>query len=385
VGAERRLRILHTIAGLWEGTGGPVASVTSLCRALAQGHDVCLLTGDGPLHPDVRRLEGSVRLRVERLGPYKLAHWSPHFAAACREEAARADVVHDHGVWLHTNWASAAAARDARRPLVRSPRGMLSPWALSRSRLRKRLLWSLRESRLIDGATVHATSGLEERELRALGVTAPIAVIGNGVDTEGEYSASRIEAAYKLVEGQGRKRVVFLARLHPKKGLDLLQQAWAALPRDAAVDLVVAGDADKASTNALTSWTKTQLGPPARYIGSVEGQEKLRLLSGAFVLVLPSRSENYGMAVAEALAAGTPVITTTATPWTDLDGRGCGWTIEPTLPALAAALQRALTIDDNAHAAMRQNARRYIEAEHSLAATTARFESLYASLIRNDS
>jgi glycosyltransferase involved in cell wall biosynthesis len=377
------VRILQTVAGLWEGTGGPVASVTSLCRSLADRHEVCLLTGHGRLHPEVRRLEGLVRVRVERLGPYALAHWSRRFAAACREEAARADVVHDHGVWLHSNWASGEAALRAGRPLVRSPRGMLSPWALSRARFRKRVLWSLRESRLFERSQVHATSDLEASELRALGVRAPISVIANGVDTEEEFAILRVTEA-RHTGTTGLRRVVFLSRLHPKKGLDLLQQAWAALPCETAAELVVAGEGDAPTTAALETWTKTQPGPPARAVGLVHGDEKVRLLAGAFLLVLPSRSENYGMAVAEALGAGTPVITTTATPWADLSARGCGWTVEPTLPTLSAALRTALAIDDNAHAEMRRRARRFIEDEHSLAATAVRFEALYGALVRSD-
>jgi glycosyltransferase involved in cell wall biosynthesis len=360
-----------------------VASVTSLCRSLATRHEVCLLTGDGPLHPDVRRLDGLVRLRVEPLGPYWLANWSARFAAACGEEASRADVVHDHGVWLHSNWASGTAALAAVRPLVRSPRGMLSPWALSRSRIRKAILWKWRESHLFERSHVHATSTLEASELLALGVRAPIAVIPNGVDTEGEFAALRVAKA-RATAAKGRRRVVFLSRLHPKKGLDLLQQSWEGLPRDTAAELIVAGDGDASTTSALAAWTKTQTGPPARAVGLVHGEEKLRLLSAAFLLVLPSRSENYGMAVAEALASGTPVNTTTATPGPDLAARGCGWTVEPTLPALSAALRTALALDDNAHAEMRTKARRFIEDEHSLAATAARFDALYGSLTRSD-
>jgi glycosyltransferase involved in cell wall biosynthesis len=359
-----------------------VASVTSLCRSLATRHEVCLLTGDGPLHPDVRRLDGLMRLRVEPLGPYWLANWSPRFAAACRDEASRADVVHDHGVWLHSNWSSGRAALAAGRPLVRSPRGMLSPWALSRSRLRKSVLWRWRESQLFERSHIHATSDLEASELFALGIRGPITVIPNGVDTEGEFAALRVADA-GLTEATGRRRVIFLSRLHPKKGLDLLQKAWAALPRDTAAELVVAGDGDASTTSALAAWTKSQAGPPARAVGLVQGEEKLRLLSGAFLLVLPSSSENYGMAVAEALASGTPVITTTATPWTDLAARRCGWTVEPTLPALSAALRTALALDDNAHAEMRTQARRFIEDEHSLTATAVRFEAFYGSLIRS--
>jgi glycosyltransferase involved in cell wall biosynthesis len=375
------VRILHTVAGLWEGTGGPVASVTGLCRALAHRHDACLLTGEGPLHPDVRRLADVLRLRVEPLGPYPLAHWSRRFAAACAEEAARADLVHDHGVWLHTNWASAAAARSAARPLVRSPRGMLSPWALGRGRLRKALLWRLRERSLFQrAAAVHATSALEEAELTALGIAAPIACIPNGVDTDGEYATASLERL-RETDPSAPRRVVFLSRLHPKKGLDLLQAAWEGLPASPKVELLIAGGGDAAAEAAVAQWTRQQGGPHARWIGPVGGEAKLRLLANAFLVVLPSRSENYGMVVAEALAAGTPVITSTATPWNSLDARGCGWTVAPDAQSLAAALREALSIDDNARARMAHEAREFVEREHSLAAAAGRFEDLYASLV----
>jgi glycosyltransferase involved in cell wall biosynthesis len=366
---------------LWERTGGPAASVTALCRALAPRHEVCLLTGDGPLHADVRALAGTVRVRVEPLGPYAFAHWSPRFAAACREEAARAEVVHDHGVWLHTNWSSAAAALGADRPLVRSPRGMLSPWALSRSRLRKGVLWRLRErSNFERASTVHATSALEQAELRALGIEAPIACIGNGIDTEGSFARSRLQALKLPLEAGERRRVVFLSRLDVKKGLDLLQDAWAALPSPLPVELLVAGSGDASMAARVRRWAQTQGGPPARYVGAVEGDAKFKLLANAFLFVLPSRSENYGMVVAEALAAGTPVVTTDRTPWTNLAARGCGWTIEPTVAALATALREALALDEDARARMGQSARQLIESEHSLAATAGCFEDLYASL-----
>src|SRR2546422_6680434 len=173
------MKILHTVAGLWEGTGGPVASVTSLCAGLAaRGHELTLLTGAGPLHPAVLELRGRVRVRVEPLGPYAVANWSSAFRAACIEEARRADLVHDNGLWLHTNWSSVRMALRAGCPVVRSPHGMLSAWALRRSTLIKRLLWSLIEGRLFDAAAlIHAASELEERDVRQLRVAARTVVI----------------------------------------------------------------------------------------------------------------------------------------------------------------------------------------------------------------
>lgn len=379
------MRILHTVAGLWEGTGGPVSSVTSLCRELSRrGHTVCLLTGAGPVHPRVRALEGHVRVRIEELGPYRLAHWSRSFLTACREEAQLADLVHDHGVWLYTNWSSSRAAKEASRALIRSPRGMLSPWALDRHRRYKQLLWAVVERRnLATADAVHVTGGQEEKEIRALGIGGRVEVIPNGIDTEDEYSAARVErarGASRSATDAGR-RILFLSRIHPKKGLDLLREAWSTLPPDLDAVLEIAGTGDPAHVAEVVRWVRQQPGPSARYLGSVDGEEKLRLLAAAWALALPSRSENYGMAIAEALACGTPVLTSTQTPWREIEGEDCGRIVEPRIEAVAEALRGLLALGEPEHAGMRLRARRLIEERHSLRATGARFESLYGEFV----
>jgi glycosyltransferase involved in cell wall biosynthesis len=259
---------------------------------------------------------------------------------------------------------------------------MLSPWSLSRSRALKKVAWWLWEAKAFRQTNlVHATSALEERELRALGITAPIAVVGNGIDTECAYEASRIADARGASEPGTPRQVLFLSRLHPKKGLDLLQDAWSGLPADLPAELLIAGDGDAAAVKSVAEWTAVQAGPPAHYVGFLHGDAKLIALANAFLLVLPSHSENYGMAVAEALATGTPVITTTGTPWVDMAERGCGWTIEPTLSELSMVLKQALVIEDQTHARMRRHARQFIESNHSLSAMTSQFEALYAALV----
>lgn len=379
------MRILHTVAGLWDGTGGPVSSVTSLCRELSRrGHTVCLLTGAGPVHPRVRALEGHVRVRIEDLGPYRLAHWSRSFLAACREEGRLADLIHDHGVWLYTNWSSSRAAKEAGKPLIRSPRGMLSPWSLRRHRRYKQLLWAVVERRLLaTAAAVHVTGSQEAQEIRALGIGGRVEVIPNGIDTEDEYAAAHVERA-RGASGSAtdaRRRILFLSRIHPKKGLDLLREAWSTLPPSLNAVLEIAGAGDRAHVAEVERWVRQQPGPPARYLGSVDREEKLRLLATAWALALPSRSENYGMAIAEALACGTPVVASTQTPWQEIEREDCGRIVEPRIESVAEALRVLLALGETEHAGMRLRARRLIEDRHSLRATGARFEALYGELV----
>lgn len=272
----------------------------------------------------------------------------------------------------------------ARRPVVRSPRGTLSAWALRRSRLTKRLVWNLIERRLFnEAALVHVTSKLEESDLRQVGVVARTVVIPNGIDLEGEYATSKIARTRDvgLPEAEGRRVVLFLSRIHPVKGLDLLCRVWAELPAHLPVLLLIAGPGDDASLTELRRWLAEQPGPPARYVGPVTGDRKLVLLASAWLMALPSHSENYGMVVAEALACGTPVLTTTKMPWAEVAATGCGWVIEPQADSLARALHAALSLTNDEHEPMRARARALVRRSHSLESAVTRMEESYQDVI----
>ena len=370
------MKVVHTVAGLWEHTGGPAESVPALCRGLAEaGHRVTLITGQGELVAAVRALEPAVTVRLVRLGPYRLANYSREFAGALEQESRGAELIHTHGLWLHPNWVSARVARRGGLRLVVSPRGMLSAWALDRRRLFKRVLWSLVDGPACRGAAfVHCTSQGEATEVRHAGCRADLAVIPNGVDTT--YFSPAQNAASSL-HGVGPE-VFFMSRIHPKKGLDLLLEAWAGVRAGRPeARLALAGPGEPRHVACLTEMLDGPLGGGVRYLGLVAGEERLRLLRSAAVVVLPSRSENYGMVVAEALACGTPVITTTGTPWHALPAERCGWVVEPEVAALAGALDAALRCSGDELAAMGARGRAFVVREHSLGAAVGRMVAAY--------
>jgi glycosyltransferase involved in cell wall biosynthesis len=175
--------------------------------------------------------------------------------------------------------------------------------------------------------------------------------------------------------------VLFLGRIHAVKGVDLLCDAWGALPPHTPAQLLLAGPGTGAPKARLERWVAGQTGPPARYIGPVDGQRKQRLLASAWLLVLPSYSENYGMAVAEALACATPVLTTTETPWREVEGEGCGWVVAPRADSLAFALNEALSLPAETHRAMRVRARAFVARAHSLESAVTRMEHTYLEVI----
>lgn len=336
--------VLHTVASLNTATGGPARSVPGLAAALeARGTPVRILTLDyselGGLAPDAARL--ARRIRPNPL-TRPLRGWSPAYAAACRDEAAQAALVHNHGLWMFPNRDAARAAALAHKPLIISPRGMLGSWALQRNRLAKRLVRAWWQDRVLaQAAAFHATSEAEAADLRRCGIRQPIALLPNGVDLpEGDPPPrSLIDTA--LPAARGRRLLLFLSRLHPKKGVEELIAAWSAQSRALRADwhLVVAGP-DLTGHRPVVEAAAARDPDPASISlpGPVEGPLKHALLHHAEAFVLPTKEENFGIVIAEALAHGTPALTTHAAPWKALLDGDCGWWIPDDAGALRDTL-----------------------------------------------
>jgi glycosyltransferase involved in cell wall biosynthesis len=269
------------------------------------------------------------------MGPGLQREFGREIRRLCESE--RVDLLHDHGQWLATNRAAAVVGRSLKIPRVVSPRGMLSPWSLSRRRWSKRVLWRLHARRDLEtAAAIHATSELEQGELRGLGLRAPIIVAPNGIEFPGEIVAKR----------QSPRELLFLSRIHPKKGLLDLVEAWRRL-RPAGWRVVIAGPDEGGHRAELeAAIKKAELQTDFEFTGPVEGDRKWDLYGRASLFVLPSYSENFGLVVAEALASGTPVVTTRVTPWSLLRDERCGWWVDPGPDALENALREALVSED---------------------------------------
>ena len=225
---------------------------------------------------------------------------------------------------------------------------------MSHKAWKKRLAWNLYQRRDLESAAVlHATAEQEAESFRQLGLRPPIAIIPNGTDLP-EWR----DLAYP--KGTPRK-MLFLSRIHQKKGLLELVQAWQ-IVKPTGWKMIIAGP-DEGGHQKIVEAAIQQAGlqDAFTFTGSVYGDEKEALYRSAEVFVLPTFSENFGLVVAEALACGVPVITTKGAPWQGLHTHRCGWWIDIGVEPLVAALREATTLPPNALRDMGQRGRVYVE------------------------
>ncbi|MGX1308046.1 glycosyltransferase involved in cell wall biosynthesis [Amorphus suaedae] len=328
------MQSIHVVPTIDNEASGPSYCVTRLCQSLlAAGHPTRLGVLD-PLPPGPGY--GFATAFPYGIGPRRLGI-SPSLRdwvrAEARSEGAR--ILHNHSLWMETNVYAAAAARGTACRLVVSPHGTFASRALERSSLTKKALWPLFVTRATRGvAAFHATAEHEYADIRASGFRQPVAVLPNGIDLP--------EALPKAVAG--RRQLLFLGRIHEIKGIDRLLRAWAVLQdRHPDWDLVLAGP-DEGGHRADMERLAAELGLERHtFVGPLYGPDKLAAYRAAELYVLPTLSENFGMTVAEALAAGTPVVTTKGAPWSGLETEGAGWWIDHGVEPLVAVLDAAMS------------------------------------------
>jgi glycosyltransferase involved in cell wall biosynthesis len=234
---------------------------------------------------------------------------------------------------------------------------MLLQWSLMHHKWRKQLAMMLYQRDSLDRASIFfATSQEEADDLRALGIHQAIALVPNGVDVPGVH-------APVIFAGANRRTALFLSRLHPKKGLHDLLRAWAKLkPKDWI--LVVAGpDEGGYQTEMMTLSNSLGISDVTKFIGPVSDDEKWPLYCACELFVLPTYSENFGMAIGEAMACGCAVLTTTGAPWKSLIDENAGWWVPPGEEGIAPALEAALACSESKLAAMGARGKAFVERE----------------------
>ena len=274
-------------------------------------------------------------------------------------EQGQVDLIHLHGMWSPLLAVAALVARRRRIPFVISPHGCLEPWALAYKHRKKWLALKTYQGAILRSASLFAATARQELEsIRKLGFRQPIAVIPNGVDVGPLPHRGAHEAV---------KTILFLSRVHPKKGLLDLVEAWALVRRPGWRIVIAGGDEGgyRATVEALVR--ARGLESDFQFVGFVEGAHKQACFDEADFFVLPTYSENFGIAVAEALANELPVITTTGAPWQDLLEHRCGWWVAPGVQGVSGALIEAMACDPAELRQMGQRGRQLVINKYSWA------------------
>jgi glycosyltransferase involved in cell wall biosynthesis len=325
---------------------GPIPQLHALVRASRElGVDARVITTDASGHG---RLDVPVGrwTHFEGVPVFYARCWNtryflaPSAWAALRRAAADADLIHVTQVWSWLTPVAAWIARELGKPIVFAPCGGFDPEARA-FRSGKKAMFNVMGGRWAVGTAsgMRATSDRERDAIVSYLPGMPVVVIPNSLilpAADPSIDLPRPDAR--------RKAVVFLGRLHPIKNLPLLLRSWASIPlRPDGAHLAFVGpdeNGHRAELEALAG--ELGIAKEVRISGNIPSSEITGLLASAWCLVLPSKTENFGNVVTEALACGTPVIASTGTPWRVLLDGGCGWWVPPTTDALAGAIGTAL-------------------------------------------
>jgi glycosyltransferase involved in cell wall biosynthesis len=347
--------------------GGPAFSVSRLAIALAQaGVEVGLWAAD--------QSTATTPLISSESSVYPIIGTE----AEALEKFGRADVLHDNGIWLPHHRRLAKLAETRGIPRVVSTRGMLEPWAMKHKRAKKTLAWWLYQRRDLSRAECHHTTAeIEAKNVRRLRLGVEVRVICNGVDLP-----KGVRGRKKPILNQTRQRIaLFLGRIYPVKGLPMLINAWARVRPNGWV-LQIAGPDEAGHRGEVESAiSRAGLNDAISFLGPVSGQAKQTTFFEADLFVLPTHSESFGMAVAEALAHGLPVLTTKGAPWPMLPERHCGWWVDATVDGLAEGLRQATSQDSATLQAMGARGCEVIAAQFGWANVAKKFIVMYEELM----
>lgn len=327
------MKILTFITDIDNRSGGPSRSVPMLVKGLAESAvDITLMTIRSE-QMNLHALDGSAA-KLHILDSFNTKQVEEYV------KSEKFDIIQIQSIWDPRYHKLVKIAQKLNIPYIITPRGMLEPWSLSQSKWKKKLALSLyQKADLQEAACIFATADMEARHVHDLGVNVPCSVIPNGIDIS-DYPCRKKRA-------EVMRQVLFLSRIHEKKGIELLIDAWRSIQKsypDWMLNIVGNGEADYID---LLKHKIKDLGlyGYVNILDPVYGHFKVQMYQCSSIFCLPSYSENFGMVIAEAMSCGVPVITTTNCPWEFLNDTGTGWCIDLSVENLEKALREAVSMD----------------------------------------
>lgn len=383
------MRILHVASGMHPALGGPPVAILGLAAALIRrGLDVRIMAAAR----GGERLDPPPGVAIDLHPQGKLAGvWtahSPSLAHALGRAVPHSDLVHIHELWHHGHFAAYRAARRWSKPFIVTVRNALDPAALRQKRLKKLLYGVLVQRRALQAAAaVHALHTGEADDIQRFVAHRRVVVIPNGVDAR-RYAVEveRVRRCSRHPALTGSTVLLFMGRLHRGKGLDLLVSAFGCLARShPGVQLVVAGpDAYGFRMQVEQMVARAGFREQVTFLGMLTGEEKLAVLAGADVFVLPSYFEGFSNAVLEALACGLPVVITDRCNFPEVAAAGAGKVVPVDAGALAAAMHE-LVAHPRLRAEMAQRAQRLVHDRFDWDVIAGQFIDLYTEFLPSGS
>lgn len=369
------MKVLHTISSMGVQSGGTTSCTYYLLQGLVrQGVDVNVLSyalREGDKYPG----EADFYRTVPRTGNKLL--YSKSFYEYMQSHPVY-DIYHSNGLWQYPSHATAVYAHKMHKPYIMTPHGMLYPEALSRSKWIKKAytcLWQ--HADLHRASCIQATCMKELEVIREYGLKNPVAIIPNSVNV-GNSNVSIKENNSAVF------RIGYVGRLHPYKQVERIIIAISLLPQEQRerIELCIVGGGDVEYENYLKSLTiQYNLTEIVRFCGFVTGIEKEKLIDTFSVVCIVSKSENFGMVIAEALVRGIPVMASKGTPWEDLNTHRCGWWVDNDVDTIASAMRAAIELPEEERRAMGERGRQLIVNHYSVDVVAAQMKAVYEWLM----
>lgn len=349
------MKVVQVVPFIGAEASGPAYSVPELCFALSN-HKCSII---------LATLEGSKDLTTEKIEHFfyqrSMVFSRLGISFGMKKSLLRfginASLYHNHSLWMMPNVYACISAQKSNKPLVVSPRGTLSLWAFKSGSSVKKVFWPLIQRPALSWTSCfHATAMTELEDIRRHGFRQPVAVIPNGIHLP--------EAIQK--KSHSIRTLLFLGRIHPIKGLEMLLPAWRAV-QDIFPNwqLRIVGVDNHGYLQKMKELAGDLALQRVDFSGPLYGDDKWQAYRDASLFILPTYSENFGMSVAESLASGTPAIVTNGAPWQGLLENNCGWWTEIGVDPLVAALEEALALSDQRLAEMGERGREWMRRDFS--------------------